>query len=88
MTFGSVVTAIYQFDTVVFYEVGEKVGGCDLVLNCGQLQAEEVYKPDVESKIWYKPRLQLGIFQWKGEIDWKSINLTHTGECDECNTNH
>ena len=34
MTFGSVVTTIIQNERVVFYYVGEEVGGCDLVLNC------------------------------------------------------
>ena len=79
MTFGSVVTSINQSNHYVFYEVGKKVDGglCDLVLNCGQLQAEDTYKPDLENNVWFKP-------SWGGNVSWKSITLTHTGECDEC----
>lgn len=47
------------------------------VLNCGQLEAEDTYKPDLESNVWFKP-------SWGGNVTWKSITLTHTGECDEC----
>ena len=39
ITFGSVVTSIVQENGVTFV-VGDKVDGCDLVLNCGQLEAE------------------------------------------------
>ncbi|MBQ2877806.1 MAG: hypothetical protein IJE42_02580, partial [Bacteroidaceae bacterium] len=53
---------------------------CDLVLNCGQLNAEDKYKPNLESNVWY-------IGEWSGETEWKSITLTHTGECDECKAN-
>jgi len=79
MTFGSVVTSINQSTHYVFYEVGKNVDGgfCDLVLNCGQLEAEDTYKPDLESNVWFKP-------SWGGNVTWKSITLTHTGECDEC----
>lgn len=79
MTFGSVVTSINQSTHYVFYEVGKKVDGgfCDLVLNCGQLEAEDTYKPDLGSNVWFKP-------SWGGNVTWKSITLTHTGECDEC----
>ena len=79
MTFGSVVTSINQSNHYVFYEVGKKVDGgfCDLVLNCGQLEAEDTYKPDLESNVWFKP-------SWGGNVTWKSITLIHTGECDEC----
>ena len=71
ITFGSVVTSIVQENGSTF-NVGDKVGGCDLVLNCGQLQAEDTYKP--ENNVWFKST-------------WKSITLTHTGECDECKAN-
>lgn len=82
MTFGSVVTSINQSNSYVFYEVGKEVdgGSCDLVLNCGQLQIEDTYKPDLENNVWFKP-------SWGGNVTWKSITLTHTGEnseCDEC----
>ena len=79
MTFGSVVTSINQSNHYVFYEVGKEVdgGSCDLVLNCGQLQTEDTYKPDLENNVWFKP-------SWGGNVTWKSITLTHTGECDEC----
>ena len=79
MTFGSVVTSINQSTHYVFYEVGKNVDGgfCDLVLNCGQLEAEDTYKPDLESNVWFKP-------SWGGNVTWKSITLIHTGECDEC----
>ena len=71
MTFGSVVTSINQKDTYVFW-VGENVGGCDLVLNCGQLKAEDyTYRPDLENNVWFKP-------SWGGDVTWKSITLTHT----------
>ena len=77
ITFGSVVNFINQDNTVVFYQLGSNVGGCDLVLNCGQLQTEDTYKPDLENNVWFKP-------SWGGDVTWKSITLTHTGECDEC----
>ena len=82
MTFGSVVTSINQSNSYVFYEVGKEVdgGSCDLVLNCGQLQTEDTYKPDLENNVWFKP-------SWGGNVIWKSITLTHTGECDECKAN-
>ena len=82
MTFGSVVTSINQSNSYVFYEVGKEVdgGSCDLVLNCGQLQTEDTYKPDLENNVWFKP-------SWGGNVTWKSITLTHTSECDECKAN-
>ena len=79
ITFGSVVTSIVQENGVTFV-VGDKVDGCNLVLNCGQLEAEDTYKPDLENNVWFKP-------SWGGNVTWKSITLTHTGEnseCDEC----
>ena len=79
ITFGSVVTSIVQENGSTF-NVGDKVDGCDLVLNCGQLQTEDTYKPDLENNVWFKP-------SWGGDVTWKSITLTHTGECDECKAN-
>ena len=76
ITFGSVVTSIVQEYGVTFV-VGDKVDGCDLVLNCGQMQTEDTYKPDLENNVWFKP-------SWGGNVTWKSITLTHTGACDEC----
>ena len=79
ITFGSVVTSIVQINGITFV-VGDKVDGCDLVLNCGQLQTEDTYKPDIKNNVWFKP-------SWGGNVTWKSITLTHTGECDECKEN-
>ena len=73
ITFGSVVTSIVQENGLTFH-VGDKVDGCDLVLNCGQMQTEDTYKPDLENNVWFKST-------------WKSITLTHTGACDECKAN-
>ena len=80
ITFGSVVTSIAQENGLTFV-VGDKVGGCDLVLNCGQMQEEDRYRPDLVVGVWFKP-------SWGGDVTWKSITLTHTGECDECKANH
>ena len=73
LTFGSVVTAINQNTRVVFHRVGEKVEGCDLVLNCGQAGENSPYIPDFTANTWYDANNK-----------FKSITLTHTGECDEC----
>ena len=78
LTFGSVVTSIGS--KVAFADVGLKVeGGTALVLNCGQMQTEGNYKPNLETNEWG--------YNSSGEevYKWKSITLTHTGECDECN---
>ena len=80
LTFGSVVTSIGS--KVAFADVGFKVeGGTDLVLNCGQMQTEGNYKPNLETNEWgYNSSLE--------EVyKWKSITLTHTGACDECKAN-
>ena len=79
ITFGSVVTSIVQENGLTFH-VGDKVDGCDLVLNCGQMQTEDTYKPDLENNVWFKS-------SWGGNVTWKSITLTHTGACDECKAN-
>ena len=78
LTFGSVVTSIGS--KVAFSDVGLKVeGGTNLVLNCEQMQTEGNYKPNLETNEWgYNSSLE--------EVyKWKSITLTHTGACDECN---
>ena len=72
ITFGSVVTTIEQKSSVAFAGIGNEVGGCDLVLNCAQLQAEDTYKPELETNVWYKP-------SWGGGVTWKNIILTHNG---------
>ena len=69
ITFGSVVTSIVQENGLTFH-VGDKVDGCDLVLNCGQMQTEDTYKPDLENNVWFKS-------SWGGNVTWKSITLTH-----------
>ena len=79
ITFGSVVKSIVQENGLTFH-VGDKVDGCDLVLNCGQMQTEDTYKPDLENNVWFKS-------SWGGNVTWKSITLTHTGECDVCKAN-
>ena len=82
MTFGSVITEVVEIKSGVFASLGIKSDNeaCDLVLNCGQQNAEDKYKPNLESNVWY-------IGEWSGETEWKSITLTHTGECDECKAN-
>ena len=69
ITFGSVVTSIVQENGVTFV-VGDKVDGCDLVLNCGQMHTEDTYKPVLENNVWFKP-------SWGGDVTWKNITLTH-----------
>lgn len=68
ITFGSVVTNIANQE--VFEQVGDMVGGCNLVLNCGQVNDPQ-YKPEQSQNSWCN-------------TSWKSITLTHTGGCDEC----
>ena len=61
ITFGSVVTegspSVQDFNAV-----GEAVGGCDLVLNAGQINAATDYQPDTLSNVWWK-------------TNWKYIEL-------------
>ena len=76
LTFGSVVTSIGS--KVAFSDVDLKVeGGTALVLNCGQMQTEGNYKPNLETNEWgYNSSLE--------EVyKWKSITLTHTAEADD-----
>ena len=76
ITFGSVVTTINQNRRLVFHRVGEKIEGCDLVLNCGQAGENSPYIPDFTANTWYDANNK-----------FKSITLTHTGDCDECKAN-
>ena len=62
LTFGSVVTAINHNTRAEFHRVGEKVEGCDLVLNREQVNAEEDYQPNIETRTWWN-------------TEWKSITL-------------
>jgi len=71
LTFGSVITAINHNTRAEFHRVGEKVEGCNLVLNAEQVNAATEYQPNVETKTWWN-------------TEWKSITLTYTDECDEC----
>ena len=63
----------------MFDQVGEKVNGCNLFINCGQMKENSVPTPDLTTNTW----------KFKFENEFKSITLTHTGEnseCDECKT--
>lgn len=62
LTFGSVVTAINHNTRAEFHRVGEKVEGCNLVLNAEQANAATEYQPNVETKTWWN-------------TEWKSIML-------------
>ena len=69
--FGSVVTFVGED---AFEKVDNYVdGGCELVLNKEQVNVEGL-SPDLTNKTW-------------AGHTWKSITLTHTGECDECKAN-
>ena len=76
ITFGSVITEVNELGAI-FNQVGYNVGGCDLILNCGQMKENSVPTPDLTTNTW----------QFKFENEFKSITLTHTGECDECKAN-
>ena len=76
ITFESVLTEVNETGGVMFAQVGKEVGGCDLILNCGQMKANSVPTPDLTTNTW----------KFKFENEFKSITLTHTGECDECKT--
>ena len=62
LTFGSVVTAINHNTRAEFHRVGEKVEGCDLVLNKEQVNSEADYQPNIETRTWW-------------DTEWKSITL-------------
>ena len=64
------VTDISYQSFEVFYDLGYEIGGCNLVLNCGQLDAEFDYQPNLEDNTWWS----------HGSTgEWKSITLTHNG---------
>lgn len=76
LTFGSVVTSIGS--KVAFSDVGLMVeGGTNLVLNCGQMQTEGNYKPNLETNEWFYNSNSDKVYKWK------SITLTHTAEADD-----
>ena len=60
LTFGSVVTAINDNSGEVFYDLGYKIDGCNLVLNSEQTNAAADYQPS--GNIWWN-------------TEWKSITL-------------
>ena len=62
LTFGSVVTAINDNSGEVFYDLGYKIDGCNLVLNSEQTNAAADYQPNIETKTWWN-------------TEWKSITL-------------
>ena len=62
LTFGSVVTAINDNSGEVFYDLGYQIGGCHLVLNREQVNAEADYQPNIETSTWW-------------DTEWKSITL-------------
>ena len=68
ITFGSVLTEVDESTGPVFSRGGEKVGGCDLILNCGQMNESSVSTPDLTNNIW----------RFKYNNEFKSITLTHT----------
>ena len=74
ITFESVLTEVNETGGVMFAQVGKEVEGCDLILNCGQMNESSVPAPDLTNNIW----------KFKFENEFKSITLIHTGECDEC----
>ena len=74
ITFESVLTEVNQTSGDMFDQVGEKVNGCNLFINCGQMKENSVPTPDLTTNTWFKN-------------EFKSITLTHTGDCDECKAN-
>ena len=62
LTFGSVVTTINDNSGEVFYDLGYKIDGCNLVLNSEQANAEADYQPNLETRTWWN-------------TEWKSITL-------------
>ena len=78
ITFESVLTEVNETGGVMFAQVGKEVGGCDLILNCGQMDESSVPAPDLTNNIW----------KFKFENEFKSITLTHstTAEGDKAAT--
>ena len=62
LTFGSVVTNITDNSGEVFYDLGYKIDGCNLVLNRDQVAADADYQPDLVTNTWWN-------------TEWKSITL-------------
>ena len=77
ITFESVLTEVNETGGVMFAQVGKEVDGCNLFINCGQMKENSVPTPDLTTNTW----------KFKFENKFKSITLTHTGECDECKAN-
>ena len=77
LTFSSVLTEVNEAGGVMFALVGKEVDGCNLFINCGQMKENSVPTPDLTTNTW----------KFKFENEFKSITLTHTGECDECKAN-
>lgn len=77
ITFESVLTEVNETGEVMFAQVGKEVDGCNLFINCGQMKENSVPTPDLTTNTW----------KFKFENEFKSITLTHTGECDECKAN-
>ena len=77
LTFGSVLTEVNETGGVMFAQVGKEVDGCNLFINCGQMKENSVPTPDLTTNTW----------KFKFENEFKSITLTHTGDCDECKAN-
>ena len=74
ITFESVLTEVNETSGVMFAQVGKEVDGCNLFINCGQMKENSVPTPDLTTNTW----------KFKFENEFKSITLTHTGDCDEC----
>ena len=74
ITFESVLTEVNETGGVMFAQVGKEVDGCNLFINCGQMKENSVPTPDLTTNTW----------KFKFENKFKSITLTHTGDCDEC----
>ena len=77
LTFGSVLTEVNEAGGVMFALVGKEVDGCNLFINCGQMKENSVPTPDLTTNTW----------KFKYTNEFKSITLTHTGDCDECKAN-
>ena len=77
ITFESVLTEVNETGGVMFAQVGKEVDGCNLFINCGQMKENSVPTPDLTTNTW----------KFKFENEFKSITLTHTGDCDECKAN-
>ena len=77
LTLGSVLTEVNETSGAMFALVGKEVDGCNLFINCGQMKENSVPTPDLTTNIW----------KFKFENEFKSITLTHTGDCDECKAN-